>query len=193
MSVVVSLRGTNGAGKSTLVRAVTSRLRLAYHDTAPGRRAPLGTVWWKPGDERSSGVSGSLYVPGHYEIANGGVDTLPDLTTAYRAIADYAESKVDVLYEGKNLSDGPARLVALHNDVREHGVQCCAVLVQPPLEQCVASVRARGHSIKEDTIERLYRKSITDCMALERYGVDVHRFTDRAAALRKVLELLEIY
>lgn len=183
--VIVSIRGTNGAGKSTLVRAVTARYASAQPLTAPGRRKPAGQLWLR------QGPGAGLFVPGHYEIANGGVDTLPDLDTAYDLIRTYANRRkpqCDVLYEGKNMSDGPARLLALHRA----GYACHAVLLQLPLALCVASVRARGHSIKERTIERLWRKSIADCETLRAAGVQVHKCFTRDEALACVVELLRL-
>jgi predicted kinase len=180
--VIISLRGTNGAGKSTLVRAVVAC--YAQHAdplTAPGRRKPLGQIW-----TRTAGPGAGLFVPGHYEIANGGVDTLRDLEEAYDLIRRYATRGHDVLYEGKNLSDGPTRLLEL----KREGYDCCAVLLNVPLGTCVSSVRARGHSISEKTIERLWHKSHRDCDALEHEGVPVHAFNFREQALDCVHRLL---
>jgi predicted kinase len=180
--VIISLRGTNGAGKSTLVRAVVARYAQHEDLTTPGRRRPVGRLW------RRQGPGVGLFVLGHYEIANGGVDTLRSLDEAYEMIERYAAQGCDVLYEGKNMSDGPARLLQLH----ARGRDCHAVLLDLPLQRCVASVRARGHSIKESTIARLHAKSRRDCEALGRAGVHVLIHDNRDGALESVLQLLRL-
>lgn len=176
--MIIGLRGTNGAGKSTIVRRVLSTYPQRREITVSGRRKPLGYVASSPGCR-------DLFVPGHYEIANGGVDTLSGLDEAYRLILEYGMLGMNVLYEGKNMSDGPDRTVHLKRllpNVR-------SILVSYPLEDCVAAVRQRGHSIKVQTIERLYHKSFRDMETLNQYGV-VTAILPRHEALEKVQEWL---
>lgn len=159
---IISLRGTNGAGKSTLVRAVMDCYATRAAITYPGKLRPRGYVLLPRSGRR-------LFVPGHYEIANGGVDTLSSLDSAYDLIRKHAELKMDVLYEGKNMSDGPARLVRLH----DIGLPVAAVLIDLDVDDCVAAVRARGHKIARTTIQRLHGKSISDAGKLAAAGVPV--------------------
>lgn len=181
--MIISLRGTNGAGKSTLVRAVTARCALEVKLGAPpGRRRSVGTVWRKPGVDRR------LFVPGHYDVANGGIDTLSTLDYAYGLIRENALLGRDVLYEGKNMSDNAQRLINLHRQ----GHQCYAVLLNVPLEECIRSVRARGHAIAEKTIERLWYKSQKDLVKLVGTGVVTHSYVSRDHALEHVCHLLGV-
>ena len=180
--MIISLRGTNGSGKSTIVREIMrlywNRIEIQY----PGRRKPTGYVL------RPRQVSGrNLFVPGHYEIANGGVDTLPDLPTAYDLIKKHHLLGMNVLYEGKNMSDGAAQILLL----RDKKFPLSVALIDEPVKKCVAAVRERGHKIKVETIEKLHAKSRRDCDALEKSGVMVFR-GNRAAVLRQVRAWLEI-
>lgn len=160
--MIINLRGTNGSGKSTIVRSVMSlfgdRVRFAVQYDPPKKR-PIGY-------EFPSGCR-HLFVVGHYEIANGGVDTLPSLDAAYDLVRRYDDRGYDVLYEGKNMSDGTRRVSQLIGDGRDVRV----VLIEHSLGECVAAVRQRGHSISEKTIERLYHKSRREILMLERAGV----------------------
>lgn len=177
--MIISLRGTNGSGKSTLVRATMQNYTVTsirYPD--PKKRKPMGCVCQL--DKRRA-----LFVPGHYEIANGGVDTLPSLQYAYELIYQHARLGMHVLYEGKNLSDGAVRLLELKSrrlDVR-------VVLLETPLEECIKSVRERGHKIAMKTIRHLYDKSSRDVDLMERKGVKVERL-GRMEAFYKVNEWL---
>jgi hypothetical protein len=124
-------------------------------------------------------------VPGHYLIANGGVDTLRSLNEAYEMAERHHEQDMDVLLEGKCVSDGAARLIAL----RERGADARAVLLSTSLEECVASVRARGHRIVEMTIRRTRDKCLRDLERMRAAGVET-RVASRAGALSLIGEWL---
>lgn len=178
--MIINLRGTNGAGKSTIVRSIMElfgdRVRFAVPYDPP-RRRPMGY-------EFPSGCR-HLFVAGHYEIANGGVDTLPSLDATYSLIRQYDDRGYDVLFEGKNMSDSPRRLIELLEEGRDARV----VVVDHPLRECVASVRGRGHSISEKTIVKLHRRSLSEVEKFRRAGVLVVVGT-RVEALAQVREWL---
>ncbi len=184
--MIISLRGTNGCGKSTLVRGIMKLfpVKIPIVDTTGHRRNPLGYLL------RSKDVDGfvELFIPGHYEIKNGGVDTLKSLDEAYSMIETYAKSGSHVLYEGKNMSDGPRRLIDLRLRLK---LDCRTILVSYPLEDCIRAVRERGHSIREQTIERLYRKSHEDIAVLEKSTIKTETLP-RDAAYNKVREWLGV-
>lgn len=182
--MIISLRGTNGAGKSTIVREIMSlywtKVAIEYF---PDRRNPSGYLL------RPRSIVGTpLFVPGHYEIANGGVDTLPSLDAAYELIQVHAvEMGCDVLYEGKNMSDGCTRLLEL----KEQGLPVGVVHLDIPVKKCVQSVRERGHKIKVETIERLAVKCAREAEQFEKQGVEVYS-GDREGALRQVRRWLKV-
>lgn len=145
--MIISLRGPSGAGKSTLARAVF--MQYARHKAVhtPGRAKPLYVM-------HGDSTARVLVVPGHYEIGNGGVDTLGTLDDAYH-IARWADnSRYDVLMEGKCMSDGTRHVLELKDEKRDVRVVCLNV----DLEECIASVRARGHNISGQSIAKTARK-----------------------------------
>lgn len=177
--MIISLRGTNGAGKSTIVRAVMklydSREQVLYD---PPRRRPLGYLCKWEG-------ATPLFVAGHYEIANGGVDTLRSLDETYAMIRERDDAGRHVLYEGKNMSDGARRLLELSGE----GRRVVVVLIDHPVDECESAVRARGHNISTKTIRRLHVKSEKDYQRFQEAGVTCFRLS-RSKALAQVRELL---
>jgi hypothetical protein len=172
--MIVFIRGTNGAGKSTIVRRVKEMFdevtQIEYPH--PHKKRPMGYVCLKGPRQ--------LFIPGHYEIGNGGIDTLPSLDYAYEMITKHHEIGLDVLAEGKNLSDGVARLLKLHHG----GADVRVVFLKVPLATCIASVRKRGHKIKENTIRMLHERSGRDLERLKKAGVTVTADSRRIAEER---------
>ncbi len=152
--MIISLRGTSGSGKSSLVRSITSHYEGGgvpfYVD---GRKNCYYTIWTRPG-----GKGPSLMVPGHYNIANGGIDTLKTLDEAYALAREFDDRGHDVLMEGKNMSDGTRRLLALHAERRDARV----VHLDVSPARCLESVRARGHDIALFSIRKTYEKCKRD-------------------------------
>lgn len=147
--MIISLRGTNGAGKSTIIRNLMdlydTRITVAYPEQ--NKRRPMGYICIKDNQRR-------LFVPGHYEIANGGIDTLPSLDYAYELVLKHHEYAADVIYEGMNLSDGTKGILKMHAaklDVR-------VIFIDHPIDACIQSVRDRGHGIAEKTIISIHKK-----------------------------------
>ena len=174
--MIISLRGTSGSGKSHLVRDVVARYgrtRLVYR---PGRKRPYYSIHGR------SPSGNCLIVPGHYEIANGGVDTLDSLDLAYAIARWGGRCRHDVLMEGKNMSDGTYQLEHMVSEE----LDCRVVHLDVEIELCISSVRERGHRISEASIRK------TDAKVRR----DMGRFTcrtfsgDRAQCLATVLEWL---
>jgi hypothetical protein len=182
--VIISLRGANGSGKSTLTRAVMERYRDVVEISYPGRRRPVGQICLHPRSD-----SASLFVPGHYQIANGGIDTMT-LSAAYELIERHAALGLHVLYEGHNAEDGCARLLRL----RDAGHDCRVVLLDVPPPACVAAVRARGHRIAAARIRALHAKLLRDVERFRRAGVETVSLSvlSRDEALRHVRRLLDV-
>lgn len=161
--MIISLRGTSGSGKSTLVRKITALYGeggLPIH--VDGRRKAYYTIHGRAYAGRA------LIVPGHYDIANGGIDTLETLDEAYQIAREADAEGRDVLMEGKNMSDGPPHALNLwrleRRDVR-------VVHILEPVWKCVQSVRKRGHSISEVTIQRTNDKCLRDVQTFRCHGM----------------------
>ena len=179
--MIIALRGTNGAGKSTLVRAVMKFYDECIPKERPGRRRPLGYYCYTNRE-----IPRQLYIPGHYEIANGGIDTLGSLEDAYSLIAEANAAGYHVLFEGKNMQDGSSIDIATTLFTKE---EITFVHVNHPVDDCIASVRQRGHSIKEETIRSIAARVEKNNEVLRREHYACHSLS-REDALAKVKELL---
>lgn len=163
--MIISLRGTSGSGKSTLVRKITALYAgggVPHH--VDGRRRAYYTTY-----ARLPRTGRGLVVPGHYDIANGGIDTLKTLDEAYRIARETDDQGHDVLMEGKNMSDGPPHALALYRERRDVRV----VLIDHPLVACCLAVKQRGHNISAESISRTRDKCLRDinqfrCLGLKR-------------------------
>jgi dephospho-CoA kinase len=178
--MIISIRGTNGAGKSTLVREIMSRYeKTLIQYPAKDKRKPMGYVC--SNFEKTKG----FFVAGHYEIANGGIDTLPSLECAYDLALKHHQLGLDVILEGKNFTEPPTWILKQHEDK----VDIRVVLIDIPLSQCIKAVRARGHKIKEDTIAALHAKSRKQFEVFKKAGVHVFK-GNRKQCLEKVASWL---
>ena len=176
--MIISLRGTSGAGKSHLTKTVTElydRHRDVYKE---GRIKPLYTIHGR------NPLGRCLVTPGHYEIANGGIDTLPSLDEAYRIARWASRQDHDVLMEGKNMSDG----VAAVNQLVEEGFDVHVVVLNTSVNECVRAVRERGHKIAEKSIEKTFMKVMRD---ITKFHCEVS-VGDRQSCLELVCSLLNI-
>jgi hypothetical protein len=125
-----------------------------------------------------------LVTPGHYQIANGGVDTLSSLDEAYRIARWAARQDHDVLMEGKNMSDG----VTLVNQLVEDEIAVCVVVLNTPVNECVRAVRERGHKIAEKSILKTFDKVMRD---VTKFHCEVS-VGDRQSSLELVCNILNI-
>lgn len=185
--MIVSVRGTNGAGKSHLVRTVFERyatdggIKLQYPKIGRKKVRPYGAIFMR--DKRR------LFVPGHYEITNGGIDTIHSLPVAYDLIWKHHEIGCDVIYEGMN-QDSATYLLALK---KEYDWDVRVVLLSTPLAACVASARAQclavGHKINEETIRKIYAECERDYVKFADAGMRCARY-NRETAAEEVFEWL---
>lgn len=171
--MIISLRGTSGAGKSHLVRRILAAFPPNEPQFIAGRRKPYWIL-----------CGGRLAVIGHYDIKNGGVDTLKTLHEAYGLAIDL-HKKYNVLMEGKNMSDGTNHvrgLLVSDIDVR-------VVHIVTSVDECVEAVRGRGHRIARQSIEKTDRKVRQNIADLRAMGMSVFQ-GDRESCFAHVRELL---
>jgi hypothetical protein len=152
--MIISVRGTSGSGKSHLVRRVVALYTKHRDLMAPPRVKPLYTLHGRT-------VAGKcLVTPGHYQIANGGIDTLKSLDEAYEIARWAARSGHDVIMEGKNMSDGVARV----NELVAEKFEVRVVVLNTDVATCLRDVRKRGHRIAEKSIKKTYDKVHRDAV-----------------------------
>lgn len=175
--MIISLRGTNGAGKSTIVRNIMKDYSSTQEFWLPNKRKPAGYFCMNL-------ETRCLFIAGHYEIANGGIDTL-DLKQAYKLILTMHEFGCDILYEGQNLGDRISRVIDMHRaklDIR-------VIFIDYPLDKCITAVNRRGHTIKDTTIKTIYKKCLGQQTQLSIAGVQYLKLP-RAAAQKQIQEWL---
>jgi hypothetical protein len=145
------------------------------------RKQPIGYVLSRPDPGKM------LYVPGHYETACGGCDTINGLDTIYKYVEDAAKSTADCLFEGLIVCSDYKRLVAL----KDAGYPVLVIGLTTPVELCLESVRMRraekGND-KELNPNNTQSKFKTNLRVLERFteaGVDVVHLS-REEALERI-------
>jgi len=146
--VIINISGTGGAGKSFLIR----RIMELYDEKVPkivyGRKQPLYYQFHRSGD--LSGNNNSLFIPGHYETACGGCDTLagftPTLDYIYDLIRRGHDKTTDVVYEGMLVESDVRRAAELHAD----GFPFRVISIELPLAECLESINIRRRRKKPD-------------------------------------------
>lgn len=93
--MIINLRGPAGSGKTTVVRRIMGLMTLHATYRTPGRKSPLGYLYLP---DNSNDL---LYIPGGYENACGGCDTLCPFS--YRVL-DSNSTHHNVLFEGMTIS-----------------------------------------------------------------------------------------
>lgn len=170
--MILNIRGASGSGKSTLARAVMSKYRVE-RVRREGRRNPLGYLC----THRELTAVPRLFVVGHYEIANGGLDTV-DLDEGWALVATHAARRRNVLVEGKTLRDRWQNVAAL-----AARWPCRIVLLTTPVDECVRRIRrrvgpsGRTHDIAPHSVEAMARKCATDAQRLREAGFVVDDMT----------------
>lgn len=189
MPVAINIRGTGGSGKSTLVRNVMATYPAKMNVEEPGRKRPSGYIL--SGEGRAT-----LYVPGHYETACGGCDTIKTMDKVYEQVIDGLELGFNVLYEGIMPMDDVRRAVELN---KTH--QLDVIYLTTPIEDCLEGIQARRRAAAEargkepgelnpkNTIERA-RRAEGVLKRLIAGGVPVHRM-GREDALDYILGRLD--
>lgn len=193
--MIVNVRGTSGSGKSTLVRNIMALYPVRSPYNTQGRKRPLGYSLGLDSDPPLT-----LFVPGHYETACGGCDTIKTVDEVYRMVrvAALGAPVLDVIYEGIMVQDDVRRAVEMDLELRATGQPPLVVIgLTTPVEECLAAVRgrreARGDARElnpKNTVDRA-RRQLGVWKRLRAAGVAVEEH-DRAAAFARVCALLRL-
>lgn len=210
--IAINIRGTGGSGKSTLVKRVMELYPHRSSVITDGRKRPVGY------ELRVEPKVNALYVPGHYETACGGCDTIKTVDAVYADVRAYLRT-VPVLYEGIMVQDDVRRAVELdkwlrtttapgsgdraHGDLRpEDDWKLHVIRLSTPIEDCLAAIRerraqaaaAKGKEVEplnEKNTRQRYERQLGVCRRLKDSGVSVE-VLDREAALARCRELLGV-
>lgn len=189
MSTVINLRGTGGSGKSTVVRRIMALATTKIPSFEPERRQPIGYfIHFK--------TPPNLYIPGHYETACGGCDTIKTPDRVYELVRYAVNMGLNVLYEGIIVQDDIKRCLDLNRELRarrQNGV--LVIELDTKIDDCLAGIQARRDERGEakplnpkNTVDRMQRVH-RSCFKLRDAGVNVLRLS-REAAYEKCVELL---
>lgn len=193
MPIAVNIRGTGGSGKSTLVKRIME-LYPAYQMPVivPGRKRPERYILRQTPD-----AARALIIPGHYETACGGCDTIKTVDQVYDMVRSSLTGGDDVLYEGIMVQDDVTRAVALDKELKAQGGQLHVIRLTTKVEDCLAAIRdrraARGEEkpLNEKNTRQRYERVLRSCDRLRHAGVAVEAL-DREAAFARVRELLGV-
>ncbi len=180
MTIAINIRGTGGSGKSTLVKKIVE----LYPDRAPFMKEGRKRTWFTlhlPEDKRLKG----LVVPGHYDTACGGCDTLKTVDEVYDIVRKNVlgdENPTNALYEGIMVMDDVTRAVKLHQDLEKQGGRLVVVSLTTSIEDCLAGIRARKEA-RGDT-KPLNEKNTRDRM--KRQESSLHRLKQAGVPLEKL-------
>lgn len=186
--MIIQIRGTSGSGKSTIVKELMEEKALSgskLRVTEEGRRQPLGYI--------VSGGGPQIAVPGHYETACGGCDTLPSYDRIFELIRQSRAMGWNVLFEGLLVSEEVKRTFQLHQD---YPGELVVIFLNTPVEVCLESIRARRAArgderpLKEDNTRNRVKTIIRACTILLEAGVKVYETDDRVQADQWVREYL---
>lgn len=183
--MVINIRGTGGSGKSTVVKRIMALYSARTPYYIEGRKQPLYTVCIHP---RVGELE--LLVPGHYNVACGGCDTLKGPQHVYDIIKEFGTNMHrHVLFEGIMVGDDVKRAVDLH--LSDRG-QFQVIVLSTPVDECLRSIEARraekGNEKPLDpanTIDRDKRLRKSMVPRLKDSGVPVFSL-DREAAFQHV-------
>lgn len=140
--MIFNIRGTSGSGKSTIIRKVMESFPLKTPTRIEGRKQPTG--YWL-GSEADPRI---LYVPGHYETACGGCDTLPGYDVIFDLVRTTAKIGKHVLFEGLLVSEETKRTLDLHETVGP----LLVLHLQTDVLTCLESIKER-RAARGDTRE----------------------------------------
>ncbi len=142
--MIVNLRGTSGSGKSYIVRQIMDvyggqdNFERFHID---GRKQPIGYL--------SPSKNGKqLYVPGHYETACGGCDTIHGNDTIFNYVRGAHTLGYNVLFEGLLITVEYNRTVKLQTD----GFPLRVFAVNISLQECLDSILIRRRVKNPDAL-----------------------------------------
>jgi len=162
--MIVKIIGTSGTGKSTIVRKIMAQANDWVPHYIEKRKQPY---------YYTSEVLG-LAIPGHYETACGGCDTISKQNDIFALVRKLADEGYNVLFEGLLTSGDVLRTYPLSQD---YDLTVWALDV--PIDQCLASINERRRRKKpeapdvnpQNTISK--HKCVVQCMErLTDAGVD---------------------
>lgn len=175
--MILNIRGTSGSGKSTAVRKIMELAPRIEKIFTENRKNPLyyNLLW----------PDRTVLVPGHYETACGGCDTIKTYDDLFQIIRAAHIGNKDVLFEGLLVAHDKKRCKELFEWLGKDPSQFQIIEITETLETCLNSVEKRRSERKNppkkpfnpDNTTRRYREVVRSCEQLEEFGIPIHRYT----------------
>jgi hypothetical protein len=147
-----------------------------------GRKQPQSYLCTGACEVRSSPNRKPLFVPGHYEIATGGCDTLKTPGLVYDLVNEAAARGYDVIFEGIMVGDDVTRCVATSKAFPP----LLVIVLNTPIEECLRGIQSRRDAKgnekpldPKNTVSRAERLRKSMVPRLKDAGVEV-RWSTRA-------------
>lgn len=181
--MILNVRGTSGSGKSTIVRKIMAM-------------APATDVGFQRGTTRKQPYwytlkfpEFSIVVPGHYETACGGCDTIKTYDELFAIIRNAHSCGMHVLFEGLLVAHDKKRTLELWDWLERDPAKLQVLELTDSLEVCLESVEKRRMSRKNPpkkpfnpaNTSRRYGEVQRSCVILENAGIPIHRYTRNEA------------
>lgn len=189
--MIINVRGTSGSGKSTVVRKIIEQSPSTDRVFLKGRKQPL-LYRLKFPDQVIS-------IPGHYETACGGCDTIPTYDLLFQVIREEHAAGHTVLFEGLLVAHDKKRTLELWDWLERKPNLLQVIELTETLQVCLDSVEQRRASRKNppkqpfnpaNTVRR-YSEVVRSCKILEEAGIKIHRCnrTDAVAMIEFLTRL----
>ena len=184
--MIINIRGTSGAGKSTLVRAIMAQYTTKLAHFVEKRKQPIGYTLYRAGLK-------PLYIPGHYETACGGSDTLKTYDQIFGLVREADANKKNVLFEGMLLCSDTKRIAQLSEDIEDTVV----ISLATPADQCCDNIRKRRAAkgdvkeLNETNTRNRYAYEQKQIVKLQSAGVDIRTlvYEDALSTVKQLLNL----
>lgn len=173
--MIINVRGTSGSGKSTAVRKIMEQSPRIEKTFIQNRKNPVyyDLIWPEK----------TILVPGHYETACGGCDTIKTYDHLFQIIRAAHTVGKDVLFEGLLVAHDKKRCTELWDWLNREPGTFHIIEITNSLETCLRSVEERRQARKKpptkpfnpDNTVRRYKEVIRSCEQLEALGITIHR------------------
>lgn len=201
--IAINIRGTGGSGKSTLVKRVTELYPHHANIIEKGRKRAMATCHWFAEEDEGKLPPDSfrppgLFVPGHYETACGGCDTVKTVDKVYEMVrAATLGDENNAMYEGIMVMDDVTRAVQFDQDLKKKGRRLVVISLTTSIEECLEGIRARKEArgdpkpLNEKNTRERMKRQVNSLHRLKQAGVELRKLS-RDDAFIQIRELLGV-
>ena len=165
---VIGIRGTNGSGKSWVARKI---MEFAEEGFKTKHKLDSNKVLVNVFDK--------FVIPGSYDRACGGCDTIPKPQLVWDTIVECVEYS-NVVYEGVIVGCVYEPTMILNERLKLAGHELVNICLDTEFDKCVANITMRraaegkGPLERLDNVETNYKKHVSSAKKLKLAGLNVH-------------------